>query len=55
MGSGATNGVTKASAGNITGQLASNTPLSNIVSPHASGTDNIPKAYLSVLFFDKRH
>jgi RHS repeat-associated protein len=35
-------------------QLASNTPLSNIVSPHASGTDNIPKAYLSVLFFDER-
>jgi RHS repeat-associated protein len=54
MGSGATNGVTKASAGNITGQLASNTPLSNIVSPHASGTDNIPKSYLSVLFFDER-
>jgi RHS repeat-associated protein len=54
MGSGATNGVTKASACNITGQLASNTPLSNIVSPHASGTDNIPKSYLSVLFFDER-
>jgi RHS repeat-associated protein len=53
-GSGATNAVTKSGAANITGSLNGTTPFQNMVAPHAAAVDNIPKAYLTVLFFDER-
>jgi hypothetical protein len=49
-----TKGVTKASAANITSQLGGNTPFVNATNPESASTDNRPKAYLSVLFFDER-
>ncbi|MES2372836.1 MAG: DUF6443 domain-containing protein [Bacteroidota bacterium] len=53
-GSSATNAVTKGATANIGSQLNNSTPLNNMVAPDQDATDNIPKAYLSVLFFDER-
>lgn len=55
--SGATPGIAHGSgvATNITSQLSGSVPFASAVSPHSgSTTGNIPKAYLSVLFFDER-
>ncbi|TAG29585.1 MAG: hypothetical protein EAZ35_10185, partial [Sphingobacteriia bacterium] len=53
-GGAATSGITKTSAANITGQLSGNIPFVNATNPQSGATDNIPKSYLSVLFFDER-
>jgi RHS repeat-associated protein len=54
LGSAATNAATKGATTSIGTQLGSNVPLNDVVAPNEDATDNIPKAYLSVLFFDER-
>ena len=52
--SGAVNTAMQGQATNITSPLNSNNPFGVAVLPDAAATDNLPKAYLSVLFFDER-
>ncbi|MBC7934222.1 MAG: hypothetical protein H7Y86_02520 [Rhizobacter sp.] len=54
-GSGATSGIVKDGAVNITGSLNTSVPFSTVTSPHAGDpTGTNPKAYLTILFFDER-
>jgi len=54
-GSGITDGLTKAAAGNITTQFNGSIPFASIANPDATNPNgNNPKAYLTVLFFDER-
>ncbi|HZH97089.1 MAG TPA: hypothetical protein VEY06_14455, partial [Flavisolibacter sp.] len=55
LGSGATTAITKGAATNISNNLGANLPFSSVVAPNANNAnDNIPKAYLTVLFFNER-
>jgi RHS repeat-associated protein len=53
-GSNVTSATTKAGTTGIGSNLNGSTPFANITDPHKNTTDNYPRAYLSVLFFDER-
>jgi len=53
-GSSVTNAATKGATTAIGNNLNGNVPFSNITNPNQYSNDNLPRAYLNVLFFDER-
>ncbi|HRP30842.1 MAG TPA: RHS repeat-associated core domain-containing protein, partial [Agriterribacter sp.] len=53
-GSPATPGIVHGNTANISSNLNGSVPFATIADPHQTGSGNIPRAYLNIMFFDER-